>query len=127
MKKLLVLVVLLVVAFSFSACTYRLVDFTVISSKNTEIKARWASALKAPTASVFPRHSYMKEAIDRAIQQEPGGRCADRRRSLPESISLLPVFEVEGTAINTKARFKTSFAWFKTRRKAGFCLSAIAF
>ena len=105
MKKFLVLVVLLVVAFSFSACTYRLVDFTVISSKNTTVKGKVGKRVKGSDGKcVFLGVPNMKEAIDRAIQQEPGADALIDGVLYQKVYPYYQVFEVEGTAINTKAR-----------------------
>jgi hypothetical protein len=105
MKKFLVLVVLLVVAFSFSACTYRLVDFTVISSKNTAVKGKVGKRVKGSDGKcVYLGIPNMKEAIDRAIQQEPGADALIDGVLYLKYYVFWQVYEIEGTAINTKAR-----------------------
>ncbi|MCU0843520.1 MAG: hypothetical protein MUC76_01175 [Spirochaetes bacterium] len=105
MKKLLVLVVLLVFAFSFSACTYRLVDFTVISSKNTAVKGKVGKRVKGSDGRcVFGGPPNMKEAIDRAIQQQPGADALIDGVLYMKVYPYYQVYEIEGTAINTKAR-----------------------
>ncbi len=105
MKKLLVFAVLLVFAFSFSACTYRLVDFTVISSKNTAVKGKVGKRVKGSDGKcVFLGVPNMKEAIDRAIQQEPGADALVDGVLYMKVYPYYQVYEIEGTAINTKAR-----------------------
>ncbi len=105
MKKFLVLVVLLVVAFSFSACTFRIVDFTVISSKNTDVKGKVGKRVKGSDGKcIMLGIPNMKEAIDRAIQKEPGADALIDGVVYQKSYPFYMVYEVEGTAINTKAR-----------------------
>ncbi len=68
---------------SFSSCTHRLTDFTVISTKNVPLGDDAASLEKAPNRvrGVDRAHTVlfipfgtpnMKEAIDKAIEQYPG-------------------------------------------------------
>jgi|ADurb_Total_1113_FD_contig_31_662393_length_384_multi_2_in_0_out_0_1 hypothetical protein len=105
MKKILVLVVLLIVAFSFSACTYRMVDFTVISSKNTDVKGKVGKRVKGSDGKcVYLGPPNLKEALDRAIQQEPGADALIDGVVYQKIYVFWAIFEVEGTAINTKAR-----------------------
>lgn len=73
---------LLAVVLLMSSCTQRLIDFTIISSKNVPITDKGAEFQKATSRvkgvdskwSVLfvPGVPNMKEAIDRAIEQYPG-------------------------------------------------------
>lgn len=67
---------------TLSGCTHRLIDFTLISSKNVDL-ARGASFVrgkdrvqgtdKVHIVLFFPTGSYnLKEAVDRAIESTPG-------------------------------------------------------
>lgn len=73
---------LIAIAMLFSSCSQRLVDFTVISSKNVPITENGTDFKKADTRVkgtdskwtilMVPGIPNMKEAIDRAIEQYPG-------------------------------------------------------
>ncbi|MGQ1785384.1 MULTISPECIES: hypothetical protein [unclassified Saccharicrinis] len=76
------LVVLFVAMFALTSCTQRLVDFTIISTKNVDLskgasfergKARVEGSDKAYIIIFIPTGiPNMKEAIDRAIESVPG-------------------------------------------------------
>ncbi|MBQ8422709.1 MAG: LysM peptidoglycan-binding domain-containing protein [Coprobacter sp.] len=83
MKKIIFYSSILTLMVSMSSCAHRLVDFTVISTKNVPITDNFANLKKATTRVkgedrshtllYFPLGSpNMKEAIDRAIEQYPG-------------------------------------------------------
>lgn len=82
MKKIRFSVLCLMSALCFSSCSHRLVDFTVISSKNIPITEEGGQFKKADKRVVGKDSKWsilfvagipdMKEAIDRAIEQYPG-------------------------------------------------------
>ena len=83
MKKLSFLLLVAVLTVSFSGCTHRLVDFTIISSKNIPLEDVTGRLKRAPNRVKGKDTSHMvlyfpigfpnmKEAIDRAIEQYPG-------------------------------------------------------
>jgi len=83
MKKLSFLLLVAVLTVSFSGCTHRLVDFTIISSKNIPLEDATGRLKRAPNRVKGKDTSHMvlyfpigfpnmKEAIDRAIEQYPG-------------------------------------------------------
>lgn len=67
---------------ALTGCTHRLIDFTLISSKNVDLakgasfvrgKNRVEGKDKVHIVLVFPTGSYnLKEAVDRAIETTPG-------------------------------------------------------
>lgn len=103
MNKAAKLIVLLCGLVFLAGCTLRLVDFTVISSKNVKVptKAKGERVKGEDCNFFFPPN--MKEAIDRAI--ESAGHDYD---ALVDGvvystwIPLYQCYEVEGTPINTK-------------------------
>ncbi len=105
MKKFLVLLTLVAVCFTFAACTFRMVDFTVISSKNCDVKGKMGKRVKGSDGKCsmvgIPN---LKEALDRAIQQEPGADALVDGVVYWKYYYVWNVYEVEGTALNTKAR-----------------------
>ena len=102
MKKLLVLALVFAVTSMFSACTIRMVDFTVISSKNADVKGKVGKRVKGSDGSCTLVYPNMKEAIDRAIEQEPGADALVDGVVYYKYYYFWHVYEVEGTAISTK-------------------------
>jgi hypothetical protein len=93
-----------VVFFSFTACTWRFVDFTVISSKNVVVHGKVGKRVKGSDGKcVYLGYPNMKEAMDRAITQEPGADALIDGVVYMKQYFVWVVLEVEGTAINTKA------------------------
>ena len=89
----------------FSNCSARLVDFTVISSKNHSIKFNLdeGKATKGKSMGVFAIGANIKDAMDKAL--ENAGVQYDvlvngvvRSKSYP----FYGGFEVEGTAVNSR-------------------------
>ncbi|GJM17688.1 MAG: hypothetical protein DHS20C13_30150 [Thermodesulfobacteriota bacterium] len=112
MNKILKIAVLSFAIIFFSGCTIRMVDFTVISTKNVNIP----SVAKGPRVTgedcvlvvIFPLGiPNMKEAIDRAIEKagpEYDALVDGVVYRLNHSFLFGQVcFKVEGTPINTKA------------------------
>ena len=104
MKKLIVLSLVFTVAAMFTACTYRIVDFTVISSKNADVKGKVGKRVKGSDGTVTCMYPNMKEALDRAIEQEPGADALIDGVVYYKYYYFWHTYEVEGTAINTKNR-----------------------
>lgn len=85
-------------------CTIRLVDFTVISSKNVSVPTKAAGKRVAGEDCAFFGIPNMKEAIDRAIESGGGNYDALVDGVLYEQDRFFQrCFKVEGTPINTKA------------------------
>lgn len=82
LQKGLIWLAFITMTLSFTCCTHRLVDFTVISSKNVPITENGTEFKKASSRVkgvdskwsilIFPGIPDMKEAIDRAIEKYPG-------------------------------------------------------
>ncbi len=83
MKKFTFIISALTLLFCVSSCSHRLVDFTIISTKNVPIGNSMEGLNKAPTRvkGVDKKHwvlffplgfPSMKEAIDKAIEKYPG-------------------------------------------------------
>lgn len=82
MKKTFYMAITGVLFMTLTGCTHRLIDFTLISSKNVDLakgasfvrgKNRVEGKDKVHIVLVFPTGSYnLKEAVDRAIETTPG-------------------------------------------------------
>src|SRR3989338_1767833 len=121
MKKGLILIVLFL-SFQLAGCTTRLVDFTMISTKNIDLsrganfergKARVEGKDTASIIIIIPTGvPSMKEAIDRAIESVPGA-VALVDGVVTESSFWIPyiygetTFIVEGTPLIDPALVKT--------------------
>ncbi len=90
------------VLFLSTACTTRLVDFTVISSKNCDVKGKKMQRVKGSDGTCALMVPNMKEAIDRAIESQPGADALVDGVVYYKSYYLYHAYEVEGTAIATK-------------------------
>lgn len=90
------------VLFMSTACTYRIVDFTVISSKNCDVKGKKMQRVKGSdgTCNLMPPN--MKEAIDRAIESQPGADVLVDGVVYYKTYPFYHKYEVEGTAVATK-------------------------
>lgn len=85
MKNIAVIILLTLTVFMFSACTHRLADFTIISSKNIDLSelgkyrradSRVEGVDRVHIIIAFPTKLFgipnLKEAVDRAIESVPG-------------------------------------------------------
>jgi len=91
------------VLFLSTACTHRLVDFTVISSKNCDVRGKKMQRVKGSDGQcVFMGLPSMKEALDRAIESQPGADALVDGVVYQKMYPFYQKFEVEGTAIATK-------------------------
>ncbi len=106
MKKFIILAVMFMfVASLMTGCTHRLVDFTVISSKNTNIKGKVGKRVKGSDGKcIFMGYANLKEALDRAIEQEPGADALIDGVVYVKNYPYYVKYIVEGTAINTKRK-----------------------
>ena len=104
MKKLFILVLMLSVTAMFSACSTRIVDFTVISSKNASVSGKVGKRVKGSDGTCAFLYPNMKEALDRAIEQEPGADALVDGVVYYKSYYVWHAYEVEGTAVNTKSK-----------------------
>lgn len=96
---------------SMAGCSMRLVDFTVISTKNVQVAKAKGERVKGSDCAFFGVPN-MKEAIDRAIQTSGGDYDALVDGVVYQKNFLFyQCIEVEGTPINTKA--KTSMQYDK--------------
>ena len=103
MKKLIILSLVFAVTAMFSACTIRWLDFTVISSKNTDVKGKVGKRVKGSDGKcVYLGVPNIKEALDKAIEQEPGADALVDGVIYFKQYPFWIVYEIEGTAINTK-------------------------
>ena len=103
MKKLIILSLVFAVTAMFSACTYRWLDFTVISSKNTDVKGKVGKRVKGSDGQCgFIGIPNIKEALDKAIEQEPGADALVDGVIYFKQYPFWTVYQIEGTAINTK-------------------------
>ncbi len=100
------LLLLTMIVFSLSSCSYRLVDFTVISSKNVSLDIDRAQGKKVKgTKGYFLGFGWnIKDAMDKAL--ESAGKEYDllvdgvvRYGNYPFVISVT----VEGTAVSSRA------------------------
>lgn len=90
------------VFFLSTACTHRIVDFTVISSKNCDVKGKKGQRVKGSDGTCAFMYPNMKEALDRAIEQQPGADALIDGVVYYKWYYLYHKYEVEGTAITTK-------------------------
>jgi len=103
-KKFKLLLVLCICASFFltTSCTRRIVDFTVISSKNCDVKGKKGQRVKGSDGTCALMYPEMKEALDRAIEQQPGADALIDGVIYYKSYYVYHKYEVEGTAISTK-------------------------
>ncbi|HPF07214.1 MAG TPA: hypothetical protein P5120_12030 [Spirochaetota bacterium] len=90
------------VLFLSTACTHRLVDFTVISSKNCDVRGKKMQRVKGSDGSCSMIPVNLKEALDRAIEQQPGADALIDGVVYYKIYPFYHKYEVEGTAIATK-------------------------
>jgi hypothetical protein len=95
-------VCLCAVLFLSTACTQRLVDFTVISSKNCDVKGKKMQRVKGSDGTCSMAIPNMKEALDRAIESQPGADALIDGVIYYKVYPFYHKYEVEGTAIATK-------------------------
>jgi len=101
----------MLVAFFVSGCSVRLVDFTVISTKNAYIAAKSKGSRVKGEDCVFSCLGLpfgipnMKEAIDRTIQNAGSEYDALIDGVLYQTTNPFQIcYKVEGTPVNTKVR-----------------------
>lgn len=104
MHKVLKMVVMGICLASLSGCATRLVDFTVISTKNVQVAKAKGDRVKGSDCA-FLGQANIKEAIDRAIETAGGDYDAlvdgvMYHRGYP----FVNCIEVEGTPVNTKSK-----------------------
>lgn len=68
MKVLRTFFVMAVLMFAFSSCSYRLIDFTVISSKNAGIKVEEGKQTEGKSIKFLGLGASIKDAMDDALQ-----------------------------------------------------------
>ena len=99
-----VLLLILVVALTLSSCSYRLIDFTVISSKNHNLKIDKSQGVRVSASSngFLGFGTSIKDAMDKALQSAgvDYDLIIDGVVRINDYV-LISGFKVEGTAIST--------------------------
>lgn len=93
-----------------AGCTLRLVDFTVISTKNVQVPKAKSQRVDGKDCNLVPfSMPNMKEAVDRAIESAGGDYDAlvdgvVYAQNIWLVIGTWTCYTIEGTPINTKAK-----------------------
>lgn len=106
------------VLFAFTGCTARLVDFTIISTKNVKVPQTGRGARVMGKDCSFFGVPNIKEALDKAIEGAGPDYDALVDGVLYQSVFFVKCFKVEGTPINSKIASiapGTQLAWHSTR------------
>lgn len=114
MRKLFVGMVIVTLVASGSGCTMRLIDFTVISSKNVQVPKANSQRVEGKDCGAWlltipVSTPNMKEAVDKAIESAGGDYDALVDGVLYSEMFTIVIFSqfcyrIEGTPINTKAK-----------------------
>jgi hypothetical protein len=96
--------ILLVTLLTFSSCSYRLVDFTVISSKDSNLKIDKSQGVRVSASSngILGLGASIKDAMDKALQKAgPDYDLLIDGVVRVNDYFLVAGYKVEGLAIST--------------------------
>jgi hypothetical protein len=116
-----------IVLLTFSSCSYRLVDFTAISSKNTNLKIDKSQGIRVSGSSngFLGLGASIKDALDKALQSAgPDYDLLIDGVIRVNDFYLVSGYKVEGTAISTsKMRASLGVKGFEEWCKANNVIS----
>ncbi len=104
MKKTISFVAIIIALITFSSCSQRLIDFTVISSKNVSLKfdKSQGKAVSGTSMGFIGLGASIKDAMDNALQNAgPDFDILVDGVVRLEDYFLVSGYKVEGTAIST--------------------------
>ena len=104
MKSVKIPILMLAMLLTFSSCSVRLVDFTIISSKNYDLDVDKTKGIRVSASSngLFGFGASIKDAMDKALQSAgPGHDLLVDGVVRTNNYYIIQGYKVTGTAIST--------------------------